>query len=74
MIKSLNLLEKGRNATIVKMESTGEIKRRLMDMGIAVGSNIECVNRSPYGDPAAFLVKGTVIALRNNDSQYISVI
>ena len=44
---------------------------RLTDMGIISGTKIECIMKSPLGDPAAFLVRGTVLSLRNEDSENI---
>lgn len=73
MTKSLNLLEVGKCATVIRVGSKEEIKRRLMDLGIASGTEIECLNRSPLGDPTAFCIKGTVIALRSDDSKFIDV-
>lgn len=70
---TMDLLSEGTQATIVQVQSKDDIKRRLMDLGIAAGSRIECLNRSPFGDPTAFLVKGTVIALRNDDARSIVV-
>ncbi len=40
------------------------IKRRLLDLGIIKGTKIEPVLLSPSGDPRAFSVRGTLIAIR----------
>lgn len=73
MTKPLNQLHAGDTGYIVKVNSEKYIKRRLMDMGLTLGSNIECISTAPFGDPTAFLIKGTVIAIRNCDSKYIFV-
>ena len=47
--------------------------RRLNDLGFLTGANVVCVYKSPLGDPVAFLVQKTVIALRIEDSRCIEV-
>ncbi len=49
------------------------ISRRLQDLGFIRGTRIECLIKSPLGDPTAFLVRGAVIALRKDDSKHIKV-
>ncbi len=50
------------------------IKRRLLDLGIIKGTKIEPVLLSPSGDPRAFSVRGTLIAIRKEDAENIEVI
>lgn len=73
MQKPLNLLVIDTKASIVSIDAEPNVKQRLMDMGINTGAKIECVNKSPFGDAKAFLVKGAVIAVRNIDSGKITV-
>lgn len=49
------------------------IKNRIIDMGITEGEKIIPILKSPFGDPIAYLSKGTVIALRKSDCNKISV-
>ncbi len=69
---SLNRIVPGERAT-VKAVCGGEIKRRLMDIGLVENTEIECVGKSPLGDPAAYLIRGAVIAIRSDDSVKITV-
>lgn len=62
---SLKPREKGA-ISAVKPEST--LRRRLLDLGLTAGTQVECLFRSPMGDPAAYLVRGAVIALRDADA------
>ena len=61
-------MKKGEKAVIKSIKTKGELRRRLMDIGFVEGTAVECVRISPLGDPKAFLIKGTVIALRKEDS------
>lgn len=56
---------------ISKFFYSGDTGRRLMDLGFISGTRITCVGESPCGDPKAFLIKGTVIAIRNDTGRYI---
>ena len=47
------------------------MRRRLFDLGFAPESPVSCVFKAPMGDPKAFVIKGTVIALREEDSSLI---
>lgn len=49
------------------------IKRRLQDLGFTEGTIVKCAFVSPLGDPKAFYVKGTVIALRAQESSNIVI-
>jgi len=69
----LNCLEVGQNARICNLLTNDSMRRRLQDIGFIEGANVECVRKGPSGDPIAYLIKGAVIALRNEDSLKILV-
>ena len=52
--------------------STDSITDRLRDLGITEGCLLECVGVSPLGDPAAYRIRGAVIAIRKKDALLIS--
>ena len=56
-----------------EIHSKGAIRRRFQDIGITEGPNIVSVIKSPLGDPCAYLVCGSLIAIRNNDAKNILV-
>ena len=43
------------------------MQRRLRDLGLIENTRVVCLGRSPMGDPSAYLIRGTVIALRRCD-------
>lgn len=57
----------------VKGISDGNIKRRLMDMGIVPGLEISVEGKAPLGDPIEILVRGYKLTLRKNEAQSILV-
>lgn len=59
---------------INKLHCTGSLRRRLLDLGLVAGTNITPVFKSPSGDPTAYAVRGSLIALRQEDSNFIQVL
>lgn len=72
-ICSLTKLDVGQFARVGSLLSCGSIRRRLQDIGLIEGTEVECVLKSPCGDPAAYQIRGAVIALRNEDAENILV-
>ena len=58
---------------VTKLTANGFIQRRLLDLGIIEGTKIEVLHRSPLGDPVAYQIRGTVIALRKEEAKQIWV-
>lgn len=48
-------------------------RKRISDLGMISGTIIKVLQKSPLGDPTAYLVRGSVIALRNDYTQRITV-
>ena len=67
----LHTLAVGDCATIETLHTSGNIRRRLLDMGFVENTVVICVGKAPCGDPIAFCVRGAVIALRVADCQNI---
>lgn len=51
----------------------GSMRRRMQDMGVVEGTPVKCVFRAPFGDPSAYEVRGTVIALRSEDTEKVLI-
>lgn len=58
---------------IDNLNCNGNIRRRLLDLGLVKGTNIIPVLKSPSGDPTAYEIRKTIIALRKEDSSLIDV-
>ena len=70
---SLNQLPIGRKAIVSALTSDGATRRRMLDLGIVDGTEIEPLYQSPSGNPVAYLIRGAVIALRSDVSEKIIV-
>lgn len=69
----LNQLPIGKKASVSRLTSDGVTRRRMLDLGIIDGTEIEPLYKSPSGNPVAYLIRGAVIALRNDVSGGILV-
>lgn len=65
---SLNTLRDGQGAYVTRVEADPAMRRRLFDIGLIPGTFVTCQGHSPAGDPAAYLIRGAVIALRAKDA------
>ena len=60
--------------THLRARLSGGMRRRLRELGFIAGTRIICLHRVSGGAAAAYLVRGTVIALRRNDAERIEVL
>lgn len=72
-ICTLARLPVGRKGTVLDIQTTGNARRRLLDLGLVPGTVVEVVRRSPIGDPTAYKIRGAVIALREEDGDAVRV-
>ena len=74
-METLTLEELGidKSGIVCNLRATGAMRRRFIDLGVVEGTRIECVGKSPAGDPCAYLVRGAVIAIRAKDARKITL-
>lgn len=72
--KSLALAQTGETYIVSRLTAKGPGRRRLLDLGLVNGTPVTCLFKAPSGNPAAYLIRGTVIALRSSDADEIIVV
>ena len=72
-LSSLKAKEKARIVGISK-ECRGANRRRLLDLGFVRGATIEVDLESPLKNPVAYAIKGTSIALRDDQAAKILIV
>lgn len=70
---TLNELPINTVGIIDELNCNGNIRRRLLDLGLVKGTKITPIFKSPSGDPTAYEIRRTIIALRKEDSKLISL-
>ena len=74
MAQTLNELSVGDAAVISKIAGSGDIRRRILDMGIGKGVEIKVEKMAPLGDPIDVFVKGYHLSLRKEEAKSIQVV
>ena len=70
-IMPLAYLQEGQHGRVGFLTASGAMRRRLQDIGLIEGTRVECLQKSPSGDPVAYQVRGAVSALRHDDAKNI---
>lgn len=69
----LSSLPLGKKAKVRALTLNGTIRRRILDLGFILDTEIEALQKSPSGDPVAYQIRGAVIALRMEETSKILV-
>ena len=70
---TLNDVQIGHTCTVRKLNEGGELRRRIMDMGITKGTQVTVHKVAPLGDPIDVIVRGYHLSLRRGDAACIEV-
>ncbi|MBC2703422.1 FeoA family protein [Desulfobacula sp.] len=70
---SLRQMQVDQTGTIISVKGTGELGRRIRDMGLIPGKKIKVQGRAPLHDPVSLRIMGFTLTLRNNEADHIEV-
>ena len=70
---TLDQLAPGQRARVKKVGGQGAVRRRLMDMGMVSGVEVELLKAAPLGDPLEYLLRGYHLSLRKAEAQAIEI-
>ena len=74
MEKSLDLLTKGEKGVIKLVKGEGVVRRRLFDMGVTPGAEVELVKKAPLGDPLEYKIRNYALTLRKKEAENVIVL
>lgn len=63
----------GKYYIVKKINGTGPLKRRIMDMGITKNAEVYIRKVAPLGDPIQINIRNYELSLRRADAEMISV-
>ena len=72
-MKTLKETSVGETVKVVKLNGSGPVKRRIVDMGITKGVDVFVRKVAPLGDPVEVTVRGYELSLRKADAEMIEV-
>ena len=70
---SLDKLPLKENGYIIDLNAHDSLRRRMLDLGLVKNTKITPLFISPSGDPRAYEVRGTIIAIRKQDAKLIEI-
>ena len=72
-MKTLKDVNTGETVIVSKINVTGSVKRRIIDMGITKGVSVTVRKVAPLGDPIELNVRNYAVSLRKADAENIVV-
>lgn len=73
-MRTLKEAKVGDTVQVVKLHGEGAVKRRIMDMGLTKGVDVQIRKVAPLGDPIEVTVRGYELSIRKADAEMIEVI
>lgn len=64
----------GKDVKIVKVGGEGELRCRLLDMGLIPGTTVQVQKVAPMGDPIEIHLRGYELTIRKEDAGKIEVL
>ncbi len=72
-MRTLRESKVGDTVRVVKLHGEGAVKRRIMDMGLTKGVDVQIRKVAPLGDPIEVTVRGYELSIRKADAEMIEV-
>ncbi len=72
-MRTLKEVKIGETVKVARLNGSGAVKRRIMDMGITKGTEIYVRKVAPLGDPVEVTVRGYELSLRKADAEMIEL-
>ena len=72
-MKTLKESKVGDTVRVVKLHGEGAVKRRIMEMGVTKGVDVQIRKVAPLGDPIEVTVRGYELSLRKADAEMIEI-
>lgn len=63
----------GKNYKIIKINGTGPLRRRIMDMGLTKNTEIYIRKVAPLGDPVQINLRNYELTIRREDAELIEI-
>jgi len=75
MTKMMNLrqMKVNQSGKISAIKASGELGRRIRDMGLVPGKEVKIQGHAPLYDPVSLRIMGFTLTLRNNEADHIEV-
>ncbi len=72
-MRTLKDVKIGETVKVARLNGSGAVKRRIMDMGITKGTEVYVRKVAPLGDPVELTVRGYELSIRKADAEMIEI-
>ena len=72
-MKTLRDVKCSETVRVVRLNGSGAVRRRIMDMGVTKGTELYVRKVAPLGDPIEVRVRGYELSIRKSDAVVIEV-
>lgn len=69
----LTNMKPGDRAVVTDVAGSGQLRKRMLDLGITKGAVIELVRIAPLGDPVEIGLRGYRLTLRKGDAALVEL-
>ncbi len=73
-MKTAAELKFGEKGIIDNIDGSHPSSRRILEVGFTPGQEIQLINTSAFNDPVAFIVRGSIIAIRKEEATCIKIL
>lgn len=64
----------GQKAVVARIGGSGALRRRMLDMGIVPGVELQVIRKAPWGGPVQLRLRGYYLAMRRSECEQIVVV
>lgn len=73
VVMTLKDLRPGQKGIIEALGKQSTLRKRIIDMGLTIGTEVKVIKLAPLGDPVEIKVRGYQLSLRLNEASEIYV-
>ncbi|MGI6009703.1 MAG: FeoA family protein [Methanomethylophilus sp.] len=66
-------MERGETATVVRVTGSGQVRKRILDLGLTRGAKVTLVRKAPLGDPIEIELRGYRLTLREGEASIVEL-
>lgn len=69
----LSDMKRGETATVVCVKGEGQVRKRVLDLGLTRGAKVTLIRRAPLGDPVEIELRGYRLTLRQGEAHIVEL-
>ncbi len=70
---TLRDLKPGQSGVVASIKGVGNIRRRVLEMGVTPGTKVDVIKVAPLGDPVEVVLRGYNLSLRKEEAESIEL-